>query len=245
MKKAVALIGCLRTFLMPNKNNIKLIDAFIDTFNEYDVFISAADFDLYQNGKIHKEKINHDLITKELSIIKNIKHLTICADYNDELVLRKNSFAQQLIRKNNIKKEIETYESKNNFLYDIIVKWRFDNEINKINNDFLNFNYVSQIIYTPGVHGHIIYDWFAHGNNSTMKSYLSLYDFVKNNIENCHSCTKCSYYGKIKPHGCIGEEYFELTYALEYYIYKMSLVNNIKLQTSTIQSSPIRYQSLT
>jgi len=141
--------------------------------------------------------------------------------------------------------QLKKYEDENNFKYDIILKWRFDNEINGLLN-LKEYDYIENDIYVPGVHSPIIYDWFAHGNRNAMDFYLSLYDFIGNflNEGRVYACDHCDFCGDINQHVSSHQKtLFEITLSVEYHLFRVLKINNIKLSNTKYSSGPYRYRN--
>lgn len=137
---------------------------------------------------------------------------------------------------------LKSYEQKNSFCYDVILRWRFDNTINGP----LKLNlYEPSNIVVPGVHSPIIYDWFAYGGRKAMDVYLSLYERVGDFLDEgkIFICSECSYYGADNHH-CEGGELHEITLSVEYHLFRAFQEHNIKPHNTTYQSCPYRYNSL-
>jgi hypothetical protein len=155
------------------------------------------------------------------------------------------SFAIQQVRRLKLAYALlQKYESDNNFRYDIIIKWRFDNSVNG-ELDIQSYNLESTDIYVPGIHSPIIYDWFAYGKRSAMDLCLNLYDFFGSFIElmgRSFICSKCKYYGG-DGHSCQeGSQLYDISLSVEHSLFRTLKLNNVKLSNSTYSSSPYRYK---
>lgn len=138
---------------------------------------------------------------------------------------------------------MKEYEQKNNFTYDIVVKWRFDiSAKNQLN--FSNYNYSDYDVYVAGIHSPIIYDWHMFGKRQAMDYVLSIYDILGKFLPEgqVYLCEKCRKYSHSNICICGNKDRIhEITLAPEYHYYRTFKDNNIRINNSGYEGSPYRY----
>lgn len=171
-------------------------------------------------------------------LVKNLKIHDIKGNNPVMLVqqLRKIKLTYELLKR---------YEKEQEFKYDFILKWRFDNSVNG-ELDLMSYDYINNDIYVPGVHSPVIYDWFAFGKRNSMDVYLSLYDKIGTFIPDgrMYICSKCSYSGD-NSHMCPNGELYEITLSMEYHLFKAFQQDKIKICNARYASCPYRYNNNT
>lgn len=93
---------------------------------------------------------------------------------------------------------IKSYETINNFKYDVIMKCRFDamyDSNSKLN--FNNYDFNKTDVFVPTIRSPIIYDFFAFGNSKGMTPYLRMYENLGCMLPNKMLMAECRRDGNI------------------------------------------------
>lgn len=217
-----------------NDNSFRLHDNvdFID--NENAIKIIKENFSIF--GDYLKYLYIENLFDPETDPNYNILYNANVKGYNPKLLI------QQLRKVNIVYEELK----KTNVKYDVILKWRFDNSIFE-NLDLKKYNYIDNDIYVPGIHSPIIYDWYAFGKTEFMDICLSAYNYIGNFLPEgkIYLCNKCKYYGSLQENLChTSNDLYEITLSLEYHLFRIFKMNNIRLCNAGYSSFPYRYKDV-
>lgn len=188
MKIAVCISGQTR---FVEKGYEYLEDNLLESYPETDIFVHTWYDPLKENenleynwnsGNVQKYSSQSVLNIKELYNPRNILIESPKTFFNFQEKTIENNYCSQFYSIKKCNELKQTYESENNFIYDIVIRTRFDwaycNQIDFISLD-LNHVYIVDANHTTNVRGNKhVNDQFAIGNSSNMNHYCSTYDNV-------------------------------------------------------------------